>query len=349
MIKERIQIQDLKPYKMSELSCKVKLDANEVNLDLFEERKIIGNESNLNYYPDDDALELRVRLESYLGIDRNNIIVGNGSSEMIELVLKAYIDSDDYVLSLKPSFSMYKIFTQIYGGNFIGAELNENFDVPWEMLKNLGIRKECKVIFLCNPNNPTGKLMDSDKILNLAKSVDAVVVVDEAYIEFSNKSMCKYFRECENIVVIRTFSKAFALAGIRVGYMTASNKVIDVIKKVKSPYNLNTLSQKIASKALEKQDLFRERVEKIKSERKYVFDKLEQLGQLPYESEANFIFFKSNIQKLADKLAKKGVLIRSFCDEFESYYRVSIGNNYENRFFIKKLSEVVCDENRERG
>lgn len=343
----RKKVENLTPYRTKDLPFEIKLDANEGKNILAKNmyQEIIDGFSSLNLYPDDDSRILKEKISDYMGAPQKNLIVGNGSSEMIELLMKTYVDDGDKVVSFDPSFSMYKVFTQIYGGDFIGVETKKGFEPDWEELEKTCQRENPKLVFICNPNNPTGKLLDPESILNFAKNTDSIVVWDEAYIEFSGEtpgglSLWKEALESQNLVVIRTLSKALGLAGIRVGYMVACQDMLSDVKKVKSPYNLNSLSQYVAAKSLEKAGRIGEYIESVKEGRSYLYKELSAIEEEVFESEANFILFKSRRKDLFERLASKKILIRSFSGGLDGYYRVSVGSQEENKKFIQAMKEI---------
>ncbi|MFD3155326.1 histidinol-phosphate transaminase [Haloimpatiens sp. FM7330] len=348
-MREKESIRNLKGYEACQIPFEIKLDANEgkniLLSNLYEEGLILDNETPINLYPDNDAILLKKELSKYLNVSINQILVGNGSSEMIELIIKTFVDKDETILSFTPSFSMYKIYAQIYGANFV--EVNSNDDFSLDMKKMIKKAKEIfpKVIFICNPNNPTGYLIDLKDIKNLLEETDALVVVDEAYIEFAEKSILSEIERYENLIVLRTLSKAFGLAGIRVGSMISNEELIDIMKKVVSPYHLNSISQYLAVKALQNKENLKPYIEEIKLQRIFLYKSLQKLGMKVVPSYANFLFFQSDIKDLYNKLVDKGVLIRKFSDKLSKYFRVSIGDPSENKKFIGCLKEIVKNEN----
>ncbi|NMB27881.1 MAG: histidinol-phosphate transaminase [Tissierellia bacterium] len=346
LVKENIK--KLKEYKTNKVSYRIKLDANEGKNLLFPDIQKEGisflEGFNINLYPDNDSFLLRSEIGKYLNINPNNIIPGNGSSEMIELVMKTFIDKGDIILSFVPTFSMYSIFSQIYSGRFIGIKSNEDFSTNMDTLIKKAKEVNPKVIFLCNPNNPTGYLTNKDEIKRLLDNTDSIIVVDEAYMEFAEGSMVDEVLKYKNLIVLRTLSKALGLASIRLGYMVSNQDIIDIINKVKSPYNLNAISQYIGIKALKNREKILAYIEEVKKERSYLYDNLTKFPIKPYESNGNFIFFKSNVTGLAKKLEKEGILIRSFSGDLEGYYRVTVGSRWENEQFIKSLKEIFKNE-----
>lgn len=345
----RNNIKSLEEYKPNNMPYRIKLDANEGKNILFQDINKTGiqfsEEFDINLYPDSEASLLRTEIGKYLNINPDNIVAGNGSSEMIELVMKTFIDKDDIILSFVPTFSMYSIFSKIYSAKFIGIKSNDDFSTDMDVLIRIAKEINPKVIFLCNPNNPTGYLTDKNEIKRLLENVDSIVVVDEAYIEFAKGSMVEEISQYKNLIVLRTLSKALGLAAIRLGYMISCQEIINVIMKVKSPYNLNSISQYIGIEALKNKDKMFKYVEEVKIERDYLYGELIQLPLKVYKSDTNFIFFKSDVDGLSKKLEKEGILIRSFSGDLEGFYRVTVGSRWENEEFLKSLRGILQNEN----
>lgn len=342
-------LRDLKGYNANQVPYRIKLDANEgknilFNTELMNEVSFKDIFMDLNFYPDNDAKLLREEIGRYLDINPSNIIAGNGSSEMIELVMKTFVDKDEAIMSLVPSFSMYSVFSRIYSAKFIGVESNEDFSVDMDLLIKRAKDIKPKVILICNPNNPTGFLIAKKDIEKLLAEVDSIVVVDEAYMEFAEVSMVQEVSKYKNLIVIRTLSKALGLAAIRLGYMISNEKIINIIKNIKSPYNLNAVTQYIGAMALRKKDKIIDYVEEVKKERTFLFNELKEMPFEVYKSYANFVFFRSDIDGLDEKLEKDGILIRSFSGDLNGYYRVTVGSRSENKELIKSLREIVKNE-----
>lgn len=324
----RQEIKKLNAYKVVDRDYRVKLDANE-GIDLLD---------GLNRYPVDRSDKLREKLSQKLGKSPDEIVLGNGSSELIELMMKAYLESGESVVSLSPTFSMYKIFTIIHKGQYA--------DYPLENMEKLNVEgfidfvkeKKAKLVILSNPNNPTGTLFPKKDILKIVQSVDAMVILDEAYIEFADCPQGDDIDEFENLVVLRTFSKALGMAGIRLGYMIANKETVDCINRVRSPYNINSLTQEMGLKALENQAIINKNIETIKKERERIRKYLEKNGIKPLSSGANFLFFKGS-QSIYEALWNKAILIRKFGGELEGYYRLTIGSPEENDMVIQAMEE----------
>ncbi len=324
----RAEIKKLKAYKVVEKDYRVKLDANE------------GIEwvDGLNRYPVDRSDKLREELSEKLGKNPDEIVLGNGSSELIELMMKAYLEAGETVVSFSPTFSMYKIFTIIHKGEYAEYPLDDMQSLNVEVFIDFIKEKKAKLVILCNPNNPTGTLISKEDILKIVKSVDAMVVLDEAYIEFADYPQEVDTLEFDNLVVLRTFSKAMGLAGIRLGYMIANKETIDCINRVKSPYNINSLTQEMGLKALQNESAINENIKTIKEERERMRGFLEDNRIKPFPSGANFLFFKAPIN-IYKALCDNGILIRKFGGELKGYYRLTIGRPEENNNVIKVMEE----------
>ena len=338
----RDSLKDLKPYKPQSEQTTIKLDANESKNYLIDDT-LTFNDLSLNLYPDSNANVLRSKLSAYINVAESQILVGNGSSEMIELILKTFIESDNVVLGFDPSFSMYAIYTKIYNGRYIGVPSKTDFKLDIDDMIDYAKTYQPKLIFLCSPNNPTGQIIPQTDIVKLIKSTDALICLDEAYIEFSENadSMMSMVDEFDNLMVIRTFSKAFGLAGIRLGYLVSNQNIVNELYKVKSPYNLNAVTQNLGIYALSQIEKVNNYTKNIIEQRFFVEKALAKLNLKVYSSEANFIFFQSLEPNLYNKLIDKDIRIRAFSDNLKNYYRVTIGSPDENKQFIKAMKEII--------
>ncbi len=338
----RNNLKDLKPYKPQSEQTTIKLDANESKNYLMSDTFTL-NDLSLNLYPDSNAYLLRTKLSAYTNVDTSQIVVGNGSSEMIELMLKTYIETGDVVLSFEPSFSMYAIYATIYNGSYIGVPSKADFKLDIDDMIDYANKYNPKLIFLCSPNNPTGQIIPQGDIIKLTNSTNALICLDEAYIEFSEQSisMMSMVNQFDNLIVIRTFSKAFGLAGIRLGYLVSNLNIVSELYKVKSPYNLNAVSQSLGIYALSKIDKVNSYTDAVKKERFIVQKALSKLKLKVYPSEGNFIFFESFEPHLYKKLIDKDIRIRAFSENLKNYYRVTIGSLDENKQFIEAMKEII--------
>ena len=343
MNREKESIRSLEPYVTNPTICSVKLDANEGDKDLYRDllKKLGESDITLNYYPDDSYSELKKEINNYVGYEPKNITVGNGSSELLDLCVKTFVDKDETILSLDPTFSMYSIYAQVFSAKYIGAKAEEDFKLNVDSIIKDIKENNPKLIILCNPNNPTGSVLTKEEVRKIVKSTDALIALDEAYMEFGDESLIDEVMDYDNLLIVKTVSKAFSLAGIRMGYIVANEEIITSIEKVRAPYNLNSLSTYIATEALRQKERMFDYIKKIKGEREQIYKALVDLGVKAYASGANFVFFKSDIDNLQKKLVDKDVLIRKFSGKLDGYYRVSVGTKEQNEKFLKAFKEVM--------
>ncbi|MCA9766495.1 MAG: histidinol-phosphate transaminase [Carnobacterium sp.] len=325
----REEIKKLAAYEVLNKDFAIKLDANE------------GVEwiTGLNRYPLDKSDILRGELAKQLGKDKDEIVLGNGSSELIELAMKAYLEAGETVVSFSPTFSMYQIFTIIHKGNYEEYPLEDKKKLNIEGFIDFIQEKKAKLVIISNPNNPTGLFIPREEIKKILTSVDAMVILDEAYIEFTNEPKIDFTEEFKNMLILRTFSKAMGLAGIRLGYMIADKESIRYINRVRSPYNVNTLTQEMGLKVLSDQESINKNSEMIKKEREKMKLFLQENDLNPFPSEANFLFFQAP-KAVFDALENKAVLIRNFSGKLEGYYRLTIGTPQENDSVRKIIKEA---------
>ena len=341
-MKEKQSVKELQPYVVNPVVCSVKLDANEGNKDLFKDLiKDIGDDFYLNLYPDDNYTQLKEAIVNYIGCKIENISVGNGSSELLDLCVKTFVDTNELILSLDPTFSMYSIYAKIVNSRYIGAGEGNDFTINVDDVIKSIKENDPKLTIICNPNNPTGTIIKRDDVLRIVKSTDNVVIVDEAYMEFSNESVVDEIENYDNLIVVKTMSKAFSMAGIRTGYLIANEELVKTIEKVRPPYNLNSISALLATKALKQKDKMLSYVENLKVEREKIYEKLLDMGVKAYKSGANFVFFSSPIDNLAEKLIDNDVLIRKFGGKLDNYYRVTVGSPKENEAFLDAMKKIV--------
>jgi histidinol-phosphate aminotransferase len=328
-------IRSLKAYKAEEVPCKVKLDANESPYGF----RVLNN-VRTNKYPDPEAKELRRLMAKVLGVKIENVLHGNGSDELIYNLI---ITFGGPVLSPVPTFSMYGILARTLGEKYKGVPLDKDFDLDISGMLQTVERLKPKLVFLSSPNNPTGNSFSPDRITKIIKRSKGLVIVDEAYQQFSDKkSSIPLLRGYKNLVVLRTLSKV-GLAGLRTGFMIAHKEIVNEVNKVRLPFNVNSLSQRVAIDALKSQSGLRTSIRTIISERKRLFKEITGIrGVEASPSDANFIFFKvSNGDRVFNALLKKGILIRNMKDVAKGCLRVTVGTPRENDIFIKNLRQLV--------
>ncbi|HBI8351426.1 TPA: histidinol-phosphate transaminase [Clostridioides difficile] len=348
-MREKESIRELRGYEPNHVDCKVKLDANEGSKRLFKYliKEISDSDIDLNLYPEDSYSDLKESIIDYInisGVNKKNLLVGNGSSEIIDLIIHTFVDKDEVILSFSPSFSMYSIYSQINGSKFIGVESDENLVINIDNVIEKVKENNPKIVIVCNPNNPTGTILKREEIIKLLDSTNSLVVLDEAYMDFGEESMLSDVFKYDNLIVLRTLSKAFGLAGIRTGYMLSNSSLINSVEKVRPPYNLNSLSDFIATRALRNKDVVKAYIKEVKEEREVLYEEMIGMGIKAYKSQANFILFYSEIENLSQKLIDRGVLIRKFGGKLENYYRVTIGDKEENSMFVGAIRDILKKE-----
>ena len=341
MIKLKPSVEKLQAYFVNDIPYKVKLDANEGSNYLLKDGFKIEN-FQPNLYPDSDSKVLREKMASYYGCKAENIMVGNGSSEIINTVINAYCDKGDKVMSFVPSFSMYQTYCDLCGAEYVGLESEKDFSQNIVKLIEEANKITPKIVILCNPNNPTGFLYTREEVIKLLDSVNnSLIILDEAYVDFSENSVVDLIDKYENLIIMRTLSKAFGLAGLRVGSMIACEETINYVWKVKVPYNINILSQYAAEQALDNIDRVKDYIKGVKKLRIELSQSLKDLNFTVYPTGANFIFVKPPVENLYEKLMDCGILIRKFNYGGDTFNRITIGTKEENDILVEEIKNIV--------
>ena len=327
---------NLKPYHSSLITDGIILNANESPYNppkrIIDEFKKNVENVEFNRYPDMDEIELRKSIAKRFNVKMENVTIGVGSDELLDCVFRAVIDKGDKVVSFSPSFSMYKVFTELVGGEFIGVygdDFKFNVDDLIKTVKN----NNPKLTLICSPNNPTGQFLEISDVKKVIEATKGLVLLDLAYIDFSDTDYTNIALDYDNVIAFRTFSKAMSLPSIRCGYAISKEFNIDMIDSIKAPYSVTTLSQIMAKIANDNFDLYKDLVDSIKSERERLFKELSNLGFNVYPSKANFIFLIMD-DKYNDILLENKIYIRKFK---ENTYRITVGSKEEN----DKLIEVL--------
>ncbi len=336
----RKNIQSLQPYSSArhefEGTAEIFLDANENPFD-----------NGMNRYPDPSQTAVKKRIEELKGVPPNHIFLGNGSDEAIDLLMRIFCEpGEDHIITLPPTYGMYQVSADICGVEVKKINLTSDFqpDVS-AILAAANIHS--KILFICSPNNPTGNSIDREIVEKLIQEFSGIVVIDEAYIDFAaGESATSFIGQYPNVVILQTFSKAWGMAGIRLGMAFASEEIISLFNKVKPPYNINVLTQEKALEGMATEEEVYEKVNTILAER----TKLEALlpsfsfVQKVYPSDANFLLVKvDHPNKLYKHLVAKGIVIRNrstvvLCD---GCLRFTIGQPKENNSLLEALTTFV--------
>ena len=344
----KTEIRDLYPYKVDETCCPIKLDANENPYPLPDslKKKVAKalSEVSLNRYPDPYARELKECISRGLCLPEDFIMLGKGSDELIQAVLIATSWGSPSVVIPSPTFSMYKITGLALGHRVLEIPLDDSFDIDPSVIIDTCRKERAKVVFLSSPNNPTGNRYSDDKVLEVIKESHALVVVDEAYGDFSGKTLFPHMSEHMNLIILRTLSK-IGMAGLRIGIMAANPEMIKELDKVRLPYNINSLSQAAASVILRNMDVIDRQIGSIVSERERLYNALKSMnGVIPYPSEANFILFKVRDAEAVHKsLIEKGILVKNLNrpGRLENCMRVTVGKTEENGAFLAAMKKLL--------
>jgi histidinol-phosphate aminotransferase len=304
-------------------------------------------------YPDPNANLFLRKLSESIGIPISSLIAGSGSDELLDLIIRVYASPKDTITTVNPTFSMYKFYANINGSKYesIPLELNINETsglVKFELNENAFIQKAktSKIIILARPNNPDGMLIPYDFIRRLLE-LNKVVIIDEAYIDFSNKSSVMDLVEVyDNLIILRSFSKSYSLAGLRLGYLITSPSIKNILIRVKGPYNVNTIALKIGSLLLDKRDEVLKNISKIKSIRAKFYRDLIRLRKknssfYVHPSEGNFILLRLQSDEIAESiyqfLLKNYIKVRKFEAEISNCLRISIGTSEHMKKVIETL------------
>jgi histidinol-phosphate aminotransferase len=344
----RKAIRDLSPYTVPEVECPIKLDGNESPFSLPGEvlDRVLAEIPRIpiNRYPDPGAVGLKRKISQITGFPFGGILLGNGSDELIEMLLIAFSGGSGKVLIPVPTFSMFKLSTVALGLEPLSVELDQYFDINLGKMLKVLKNNDPDLTFLASPNNPTGNSFSEDRIIGIIENAKGVVVIDEAYTDFCGESHIPLIDRYANLVVLRTMSKV-GFAGIRLGILFARDRLVKEINKVRLPYNINLYSQRIAELILENLSFVSENIQLITRERERVFKELKRIrGIEAFPSDANFILLRViDADSVHNELINRGVIVRNFNSpgRLENCLRVTIGTSDENDSFIRALEEIV--------
>ena len=349
--KVKTRVRELRPYSLIPRRATVKINQNENPWDaparIKQESLRRLSDRLWSRYPDFLPLSLHEKLAQFAGWTADGIIAGNGSNELIQALLMVTVEEGKRVLISEPTFALYKQISTVLGGEVLSVPLDQElkFDGPalLEAVQNL----KPDVTILCSPNNPTGCQLSDLDLVALLETSAGLVVVDEAYFEFSGHTVAPLLRQHRNLVLFRTFSKAMALAGLRVGYLMTAPELAKEVRKAVLPYNLNLISQTVAEVVLEMYDTeLKPLVEQIVEERDRLYEGIKKIpGLQPVKSHANFMIVRSTLSPgfVFDELFKRDILIRDVSQYpmLRDFFRVSVGTPAENDLLLSALEEIT--------
>lgn len=346
-------VRALSPYNLKLIQTRIKLNQNENPFDMPEpikkevERRLISRA--WSRYPAFVPSQLIERLAQFSGWKPDGLLVGNGSNELIQAVLMVTVAAGKRVVICEPTFALYRQITQILGGEVISVPLTSRFEFDTDAIRQELISSRPDVLIVCSPNNPTGRGIPSDDLFRLASGFSGIVVVDEAYHEFSGATAVPLLEALPNLIVLRTFSKAMAMAGLRVGYLLGAPELVREVRKALLPYNLNFFSATAAEVACENYELLKPLVNMLASERERVQEGLARIrGIDPIPSQANFILIRTSLppQNLFEELSLRDILVRdvSSYPMLNNCVRISVGTPEENDRLLEALGQIMSGQ-----
>jgi len=300
----------------------------------------------LSTYP--EYSKFREKLAKYLSLKPEQVLRTNGTDEAIQTVMMAYLNKDDEIILPVPTFAIFEVYASIIGARINKVLYNEDLSFPTQRVLN-NINNKTKMVILVNPNNPTGTAIPEEDIISiLEKARNCIVLIDEAYYQFYGKSAKELLPRYENLIIIQTFSKAFGLAGLRLGYLMAKKEIIANLEKVISPYSVNSIAMVAAEAALDDREFVNNYVKEVEESKKYVANELMKLGIRVFPSEANFVIanFGEICDKVYEKLKERGILVRNRTNYplLKNCLRIGIGTKEQSRQLLAEINNILRPE-----
>ena len=342
-------VKNLKAYQVETLEDGIKLHANEnpypPSAELIKKTLERFEKLDLNRYPDPDCKQLKEAISTRIGVPTNQLVIGNGSDELIQSLMQVFCDEGDTIAFPDPTFAMYAITAKGMGLKVKTFPLNKNWDFEAEPLIEKLTASHARIVFISYPNTPTGNCFSQTEIQKLIENFEGIVVLDEAYYDFSGLSFLDQMEKHNNLVILRSLSK-IGLAGLRVGYGIYPHIIAAEINKVRLPYNSNSVSQIMATELLNNFDPVQKQINSIKEERARLMGRLEGIDSITaFPSDANFILFQAseNGENVFKNLMKNGILIRNLGGHpmLKNCLRVTIGTQAENDQFLDRLIQAA--------
>ena len=304
--------------------------------------------NGFNRYPDPQQMQLKNKLAALKGLRPSQILCGNGSDEVLDLIFRAFCEPNkDAIITLTPTYGMYAVLANLNGIQQQCVSLTTDFQIDVPAVLN-AIRPNSKLLFICSPNNPSGNVMSRTAIKEILKAFKGLVVIDEAYIDFGGQTAASLINRYDNLLVVQTMSKSRSLAGMRVGYAMGSEHLIEGLNRIKNSFNsypLGHLQIAAAIAAFNDEQYFKNTSQQVIAERERVVDELESLGFEVLPSKANFILAQHTTNaadELADSLREKGIIVRYFAKpRIDQFLRITIGTESQNSLLIEGLKQLL--------
>lgn len=341
------KVKNLTPYEPISGTYEIRLDANESFLKVPEE---IENEmvealknTALNRYPDPMATKLVEGFAKYFKVNPQCVTAGNGSDEIISVIMNAFLQKGDKILTLEPDFSMYRFYAEIAECASVKYQKDENLDVDIDEVIKIANEENVRIVIFSNPCNPTSRIIRKDEIRKFINSVNSLVVLDEAYMDFAeDESLLGEFENYDNLIILKTCSKALGSAALRLGFAVANKTLTNVIRAVKSPYNVNSVSQALGEVLFAHPDYIDNCIETVIKSKEELYSAILQIKsdkiERVYDSHTNFVFMKvANAKEVFEKMKNRGIIIRNMGE----FLRITAGKKYENEKMLAELIKVL--------
>ena len=341
------KVKNLTPYEPISGTYEIRLDANESFLtfpkEIEDEMVEALKNTAFNRYPDPNATKLVDGFAKYFNVDANCVTAGNGSDEIISVIMNAFLQKGDKILTLEPDFSMYRFYAEIAECQCVKYQKNENLDVNIDDVVTLANSENVRIVIFSNPCNPTSRIITKEDVRKLINNTDALVVLDEAYMDFAeDESLLGEFENYDNLIILKTCSKALGSAALRLGFAVANKTLTNVIRAVKSPYNVNSVSQALGEVLFAHPDYIDNCIETVVNSRKKLYSQIfeiksEKIEKI-YETHTNFVFLKvKNAKEIFEKMKENSIIIRNMGD----YLRITAGTEYENKKMLETFKKVL--------
>lgn len=345
------KVKNLKPYDPISGNYHIRLDANESFITLPQEIKqeisdrVLCN--HFNRYPDPCAEECCAGFAKYFGVPASCVMAGNGSDEVISVIMNAFLQKGDTVVTLARDFSMYAFYASLVECRSVVVENNPDYTIPVDNVIETVKREKARMVVFSNPCNPTSLVLPREEVRRLVQSVDALVVLDEAYMDFSDQSLLSEFSKYDNLIILKTCSKAIGMAGIRLGFAVANETLTKILLAVKSPYNLNSMTQAVGTVLFDHPEYIRSCVRRILESRDELYEHFCRISEefpgafVPQKPEANFVYVLcKDAEGIFNHLKSKGIIVRFMGD----HLRISAGRNYENEVVSEEIEAYLKGE-----
>ena len=352
MLNYREGLENLPAYDVTEREWQIKVNANECNMNLppMVEDRVMGRISRVafNRYPNEEAESLKEQIADNFLLQPENVLLGNGSSDILEKLFFAFGGKGHKIVYPQPSFSMYGIYAKYSESEGVPVSLEEDYSLDAKKFVQVVQEQKASLAVICTPNNPTGNVIPMADIEYIAESIDCVFVVDEAYVEFYGESAARLLKKYPKLIIARTFSKAYGLAAARVGYMIAAAELTDMIGKAFMPYHINVLSLVTADIVYQMRSEFVPRIQMMIAERKRMEKELSKIDAIQvFPSQTNFVFIRmEKAEPLNAYLENIGIGVRSFgkAPGLENCLRISMGTREENDTWLKAIKDFIETE-----